>query len=113
MWDSDELGHIKGSGKFLCSKDSKNLILSIVQSALHFTSWHTYSIEHHIGFAGYNSGMMQLMREYYLYTHIQMSELEQCRVISFVQGITRQHRIRTRVLLVDNPVLYTLAPGVL
>ena len=39
------------------------------------------------------------------YARVQLSELEQCIVEKRAQGLTRQHRIRTRVFLVYNPRL--------
>ena len=38
------------------------------------------------------------------YSFVQQ-QLEQCRVKKLAQGFTQQHRIRTRVLLVENPML--------
>ena len=35
------------------------------------------------------------------YSFIQLSELEQCRMKHFAQGLTPQHRIQIRVLLVE------------
>ena len=40
------------------------------------------------------------------YSFKQLSELEHCRVKQLAQGFTRQHRIRTRVLLVESSMLY-------
>ena len=37
------------------------------------------------------------------YSFVQLSELEQCKKLA--QGLTQQHRIRTRVLLVESPKL--------
>ena len=64
--------------------------------------------------------MLQLMREGCSYTYpplsiarysfIQLSELEQCRVKKTCpRFLTLQHRIRTRVLLVERPKLYHFA----
>jgi len=38
------------------------------------------------------------------YSIIQLSELEQCRVKQIAQGLTCQHRIRTRILFVESPI---------
>ena len=53
------------------------------------------------------------MREGWSYTHpplstarysfIQLSELEQCRMKNLPKVLTPQHRIQTRVLLVESP----------
>ena len=65
---------------------------------------------------------LQLMREGFSYKYppvsiarysfIQLSELEQCRMNIFAQGLTPQHRLRTRVLLArvrsSTPELLTL-----
>ena len=40
------------------------------------------------------------------YSYIQLSELEQCRMIKHPQDFTLQHKIRTRVLLIESPKLY-------
>ena len=44
-----------------------------------------------------------------LYSFIQLSELEQCRVKQFAQGFTQQHRIRIWVVLVEILLLYLWA----
>ena len=41
-----------------------------------------------------------------MYSFLQLSELGQCRVKKLAQGFTRQHRIRTQVLLVKSLMLY-------
>ena len=40
------------------------------------------------------------------HSFIQLSELDQCRVKNLPKVLTPQHRIRTRVLLVESPKLY-------
>ena len=69
----------------------------IVRSALHFTPWQTYSIEH-LNFLGEHSALMQLKHKGRSFVHkypplfmaryslTQLSELEQCRVKELVQG---------------------------
>ena len=64
-----------------------------------------------------SSHMLQLMREGCSYTYpplsiarcsfIQLSELEQCRVKNLPKGLTPQHRIQTRILLVKSPKFFT------
>ena len=112
--------------KYIPSKNVKTssyiaqyLILRTVQSALHFTSltdlftqppprllWEV------------SSHMLQLMREGCSYTYpplsisryscTQLSELEQCRVKKNLPKIlTLQHRIRTRIFVVESPKLYS------
>ena len=43
------------------------------------------------------------------YSFIQLSGLEQCRVKKLAQGFTRQHKIKTWVLLAENPMFYRWA----
>ena len=72
-------------------------LFKIVRSALHFTPWQTYSIEH-LNFPREHSAMMQLKHEGRPFVHkyppmfmakfsfTQLSELDQCRVKELVQG---------------------------
>ena len=43
------------------------------------------------------------------YSFIQLSEVEQCRVNNLPKVLTPQHRIRTRILLVESTKLYPLS----
>ena len=89
-------------------------VLRTVQSALHFTSLFTQTPSQLLWEA--SSHMLQLMHECCSYTYpslsiarnsfIQLSELEQCRVNKLPKVLTPQHRIRTRVLVVESPKLY-------
>ena len=94
---------------------SQYQILRIAQSALHFTSLtdlFTQTPSRLLWEA--SSHMLQLMREGCSYTHslvyrysfIQLGEPEQCRVNILPKVLTPQHRIRTRVLLVESPTPY-------
>ena len=107
----------KKKGKKVSSYIAQYPVLRTAQSALHFTSLtdlFTQTPSRLLWEA--SSHMLQLMREGCSYTYpllsiprysfIQLSELEQCRVKKHAQGLTRQHRIRTRVILVKSPKLY-------
>ena len=97
------------------------LILRTVQSALHFTSLtHLFTQPPPRLLWEISSHMLQLMREGCSYTYpplsivrysfIQPSELEQCRIKkNLPKVLTLQHRIRTRVLVVESLKLYSWA----
>ena len=91
-------------------------VLRTIQRALHFislTDLFTQTPSQLLWEA--SSHMLQLMREVCSstypplsiigYSFIQLSELEQC---SLPKVLTPQHRMRTRVLVVESPKLYLL-----
>ena len=95
-------------------------MLKSVQSALHFTSLtdlFTQTPSRLLWEA--SSHMLQLMRKGCSYSYpplsiarysfIKLSELEQCRMKHLLMILTPQHRIRTRVLVVESPKLCAIA----
>ena len=90
--------------------------LSTAQSAFNFISL-AGLFRHHLNFSGNHPVTLKLMREVCSYKYpalsiaryscIQLSELVQCTVKKRAQGLTPQHRIQTRVLLVERPKLYS------
>ena len=104
-------------GKFLCSavsspQDCSKCFLQF--TSLTVTDLFTQILSQLLWEA--SSHMLQLMCEGCSYTYpplsiarysfIQLSELEQFRVKNMPNVLTPQHRIRTRVLLVESPKLY-------
>ena len=77
----------------------------------HFTSWQTRPIEHNLDFRSPGSIQRKTNRikyQYGLYAVMQLSELLQLRKNEFSHISTRQHKVRTRVLSIDDAMCYLL-----
>jgi len=92
-------------------------VLGIFQSALHFTSWLTCSIHHHLDFTGKNPATLQLIRLLVVHNNPSLSiirnwfkefrELERSRMKVLAQVSASEHRILTVRLLINN-VCYSM-----